>query len=112
MGYAMNEYGHDLTTDERKRKALALAASWWGQLQSYELRRPVLDAQRLLDENHNRYIGAKTILNFAYDMTDGEIEAYCKENVTWLLDDHALDVNAGPLHISPWDAEQGGTHAD
>ena len=105
MSYSIEQYGRDLSADERKGKALENAASWWGQWQWYELRRPVLDAQRLLDENYNRYMGAKTILNFAYDMTDGEIETYCKENVTWLLDDHALDVDIGPLHITPFDAK-------
>jgi hypothetical protein len=112
MSYAIQEYGRELTPEERKAKALDNAASWWGQWQWYELRRPVIDDQRTLDENYNRYMGAKVILNFAFDMTDAEIESYCKEHITWLLDDHALDVDVGPLHISPWDAGKGGTHAD
>jgi hypothetical protein len=103
MGYANEEYGRELTPEERKAKALENAASWWGQWQWYELRRPALDDQRALDENRNLYMGAKAILRFAFDLTDAEIETYCKDHATWLLDDHALDVDAGPLHISPWD---------
>lgn len=102
MGYTTEEYGRDLTLEERKAKALENAASWWGQWQWYELRRPAIDDKHALDENYNRYMGAKTILNFAFDLTDAEIESYCKEHVTWLMDDHALDVDVGSLQISPW----------
>lgn len=105
MSYSIEEYGRELTPEERKEKALNLAASYWGQWQWYELRRPVLDADRALDKNYNRYMGAKSILNFAFDMTDAEIETYCKDHITWLLDNHALDVDIGPVHISPWNAK-------
>lgn len=105
MSYSIEEYGRELTPEERKEKALNLAASYWGQWQWYELRRPVLEADHTLNENYNRYMGAKGILNFAFDMTDAEIETYCKDHITWLLDDHALDVDIGPVHISPWDAK-------
>ena len=106
MGYAMNEYARDLSPEERREKALGNAVSWYGQWQWYEIRRPVLyalvDGQRTLDENRNRYLGAKVILNFLLDMTDSEIEDYCKAHVDWLLDDHAFDDDLLPMGYSPW----------
>lgn len=106
MGYAINEYGHDLTADERKEKALSLAASYWGQWQWYEMRRPVLDAlrggQKELDRFHSLYTGAESILRLVYDMDASEIKDYCGTHVSYLLDDHALDVDMWPMTVSPW----------
>ena len=88
MGYSMQEYGRELTPAERREKALDIAVSLWGQWQWYKLRD---NNDRMIALYRDRYIGAKTILNFAYDLTDSEIEDYCRAHVDWLLDDHALD---------------------
>lgn len=103
MSYSLQEYGRDLTPEERKEKALEYTATCWGKWTWYDWRRAVIDDQGKIEENYNRYVGAKTILNLAFDMSDEEIEAYCDEHVTWLHDDHALDVDIGPLHLTPWD---------
>ena len=105
MGYAMNEYGRDLSPEERKEKALENAASWWGQWKWYELHAHLFKDyayQKPLEENRNRYLGAKTILNFLLDMADTEIEAYCDEHTSWRNDDHALDIEMPFFIQTPW----------
>lgn len=90
---------------EEKEKALETAASFWGEWQWYAIRRPVLYAlicgESTLEENRNKYLGAKAMLNLLLDMTDDEIEDYCKAHVDWLLDDHAFDDDAMG-GFSPW----------
>ena len=96
MGYAMDEYGRDLTPDERKEKALNLAASYWVQWQWYDLRRPVWDyiigALRDCEKYDNAYHAAAAIISLAYDMTASEIWNYCEAmHGKDVSDDLALD---------------------
>lgn len=96
MGYALNEYGRDLTPEERKEKALNLAASYWVQWQWYDHRRIVwsylIGPQSECVKNDSAYHAAAAILSLAYDMTASEIWSYCEaKHGKTVHDDLALD---------------------
>ena len=107
MGYALNEYGRELTPEERKEKALNLAASCWMQWQWYEHRRFVWDyiigAAKECEKYDNEYHAAAVILSLVYDMTASEIWDYCKAKHSKNVDDDlALDSPEMFPPLSVW----------
>ena len=107
MGYALNEYGRDLAPEERKEKALNLAASYWVQWQWYDHRRIVwsylIGPQSECVKNDSAYHAAAAILSLAYDMTASEIWSYCEaKHGKAVSDDLALDSPDMCPPLSVW----------